>query len=154
MHGSFFESTLTDRMKPQLAIIAVIAVALVGIVPSGATQWYQQFHLFDKIMHFAGGFVIAWFVATLMKRSAFRDAPVRAILWIIAWTVIVGILWEIAEYLSNVFFADAPAGTLKATIWRYYHGGDMRDTILDIVADTLGALALIGIYVPLARRKK
>lgn len=139
-------------MRLYLAIIAVLAVLAVGIISSGATQWYLQYPYFDKCLHLAGGFAIAWFLA-LVFADDIRRMPVRtALLFIIGTTVVVGLGWEVAEYLSNAFLADAAQGW-QEVLWRYFHGGDTRDTLLDLGADALGGGVLAALFVPFARKR-
>ena len=139
-------------MRLYLAIIALLAVFLVGVFASGVTDVYLRYPYFDKVMHVTGGFVIAWFAAILLTRDIVRVSLPSALILIIGSALIVGVAWEVAEYMSNVYFVDATDG-VRATIWRYFHGGDLKDSLLDLGADTIGALILAGLFLPVARRK-
>jgi len=79
------------------------------------------------MMHFLGGFLVAG-LALWMYARFFKDTPYRARhVWYVAIGagVIVGIGWEVFEYLT---------GALIQT------GVDLViDTILDLVMDTVGA---------------
>lgn len=139
-------------MRLYLAIIAVLAVLALGIIPSGTTRWYLQYPYFDKCLHLAGGFAIAWFLA-LVFAADIRHMPVRtALLFIVGTTVVVGLAWEATEYLSNAFLADATRGW-QEVLWRYFHGGDTRDTLLDLGADALGGGVLAALFVPFAQKR-
>ena len=139
-------------MRLYLAVLAVVLVGLVGIVASGTTQWYLQYPYFDKVLHVAGGFVIAWLAAVLLAKDLQRLSLVGSLLLLTGAALAVGIGWEVAEYWSNTYLADATTGW-QATAWRWFHGGDLRDTLLDLGADTIGALALAGLFLPVARRR-
>lgn len=138
-------------MRLYLAILAVVLVGLVGIVASGATQWYLRYPYFDKVMHVAGGFVIAWLAAVLFAKELQRLSLVGSLLLLVGAALAVGTGWEVAEFLSNSFLADATTGW-QATAWRWFHGGDLGDTLLDLGADTVGALILAGLFLPVARK--
>ena len=151
MHDTI-ERVSTFRMRLYLAILAVILVLLVGVFSSGATQWYLHYPYFDKAMHLAGGFVIAWVAAVLFVKDLQRISLAGALLLLVGSTLVIGIGWEVAEYASNTYFIDATEGW-KAVAWRYFHGGDLGDTLLDLGADTVGALVLAGLFLPVARRR-
>jgi uncharacterized membrane protein YjdF len=138
-------------MRIYPAIVAIVVVLLFGVIPSGATQWYLRYPYFDKLLHLAGGFAIAWFIAIFFRRDIKRGSFSGALIIIVGGVLLVGFAWELAEYLSNVLFKDAVDG-IQATIWRYFHGGDLPDTLLDMVADIVGALMLAGIFLPMTRR--
>jgi hypothetical protein len=139
-------------MRLYLAILAVILVLLVGILPSGRWDWYLTYPYFDKFMHLLGGFVIAWLLGHILERDLRAASWWGAAIMLVGATAIVGIAWEAAEYLSGVYLVDATEGW-KALVWQYFHGGDLKDTLLDLGADIVGALALCALYEPLVRRK-
>jgi uncharacterized membrane protein YjdF len=141
------------NVRLHLAAIAVSLVAIFGIVASGTTQWYLQYPYLDDVLHFVGGFVIAWLIAVLLIKDVRRASLIAALLIIIGGTLLVGVGWEFAEYFSNIWFVDATEGW-QATVWRYFHGADLADTLRDLGADTVGALVLSGLILPVARRKR
>ena len=139
-------------MRLYLAVLAVVLVGLVGIVASGTTQWYLHYPYFDKVLHLAGGFVIAWVAAVLLVKDLQRLSLVGSLLLLVGAALAIGTGWEVAEYWSSTYLADATTGW-QATAWRWFHGGDLGDTLLDLVADAIGALVLAGLFLPIARRR-
>ena len=144
---------LLNRMRIHHAAMAVAVVFLIGTVFSGQWEWYLRYPHFDKVMHVAGGFVIAWFLAHLLASDAGRASRWGAVGLLVGLTAIVGIAWEAAEFLSNAWFAGQESGW-RALVYQYFHGGDLRDTLLDLTADMAGALALCALYLPILRRQK
>lgn len=140
-------------MRLYLALIAVAAVAFFGIVASGTTQWYLQYPYLDDVLHASGGFVIAWLIAVLFLKDIRKISFAGSLIFIIGGTLIIGVLWEFAEYFSNGWFINATEGW-QATFWRYFHGADLPDTLRDVFMDMLGALLLSGLFLPVARRKE
>ena len=80
---------------------------------------------FDKIMHFCGGFFVAMFW------SAF----IADFLFVVHFTFLVGIFWEIGEYLYGVYKLKKSGTSEYMT--------ETRDTIEDLICDILGAVALL-----------
>ena len=140
-------------MRLTLAVIAVILVLFVGVFPSGKWQWYLTYPYFDKVMHLLGGFVIAWLLGHLLERDLRNASWWGAAVMLVGAATIVGVAWEAAEFLANTYWADA-AGGWKALAWQYFHGGDLKDTLLDLGADMVGALLLVAVYEPLVRGGK
>lgn len=120
---------------------SIILTALVFIVAVGffttAFHLYNIIPHFDKFMHFIGGAIAAWFFVYYFRRD-FREtdrwSKVRFILAIIGAVTFVGVVWEFGERLS----------TLYAPHWfrHYFYGGDLADTLTDILSDILGGVAL------------
>lgn len=140
-------------MRFYLAILAVILVLFVGVFPSGHWQWYLTYPYFDKIMHLLGGFVIAWLLGHILEQDLRDTTWWGAAIMLVGAATIVGVLWEGAEFLANTFWADTVGGW-KSLAWHYFHGGDLKDTLLDLSADMIGALALVVVYEPLVRGTK
>ncbi len=85
----------------------------------------------DKILHFSAGFILAWF-ASIYLRPHIKNKFVQ-IITIISFTIAIGALWEIYEWAFSVLpppFYIASAG--------------YADTMMDILADTLGSLIIAG----------
>ncbi len=78
----------------------------------------------DKLFHFSGGLLLGW-LAMLFYRDHISD---RAVCWLTAVlaALAVGAAWEVVEY---VYFVIEPS-TMLITL---------QDSMLDLVADTLGA---------------
>ncbi len=59
-------------------------------------------------------------------------------LLIVAGVALIGVVWEFAEYLS------AHYGVLISPLLvKYFHGGDLADTLGDLGADLLGAFIFV-----------
>ncbi len=105
---------------------------------------YDSSHGYDKFMHVIGSSAVALVAATALRahveeRSVYLSRPLIAI-GIFAVTLSAGALWEIFEFavdLTGLFFAQR----------------GLRDTMIDLIADGLGALiALIILLGPDASR--
>jgi len=117
-------------MRVILPIIAGFLILFVGIYLSGQLALYEEFPYLDSLMHLLGGATIAWLIIAYAnsKRPSFRR--------VIIITLIVGLLWELAEYLSGI--------NLQGTvIYKYFHGGNRLDTLADLFMDGLGAAGVL-----------
>ena len=98
-------------------------------------QLYDKVFHFDKIMHFTGGFVVAWFFITILGKEL-RTNRAILVLILISLTTFVGVLWEFTEFLSGEHLKDK-----LPWIGRYFYGGNLKDTLLDLLFDMMGAIA-------------
>lgn len=115
-------------------ITAILLVLIFGIYFATKLALYDTIPHYDKIMHFAGGIAVAWFMAVFF-RAQLRSMPFFSHVVFIAGTVaIIGIGWEYLEYASNHYKNFIP------TLHYYLYGGDLPDTLLDLGFDTAGAI--------------
>ena len=122
-------------MKVIPPILLGFAILFVGIYVSGRLALYEDFPYFDSLMHVLGGATIAWVILAYAQQRGYSRPSLKKVLTI---TIVIGLLWELAEYVSGV--------TLKGTIiYKYYHGGDRLDTFFDVLMDALGALSVYGL---------
>jgi hypothetical protein len=104
-------------------------LALINIL-SMKFFWYQSIWWFDMPMHFVGGFTTLLLLAYLSyDRLQYDFLFYRKIILLILGAVLVGILWEVFEYVFNNIIAGVP--------W------DIVDTSADIFWDTTGAVAAL-----------
>jgi len=126
-------------MKDRLLSYSLVAVIAIAVVNAIATYFYLYWTVwwFDNISHFLGGLAMGLFTFWIFRRGYPLFQPlgwVRLVSVIIFFVLIIGVGWEIFEYLFDL--AEAQIGE---TYW--------QDTAYDIVADTLGAIvASIIIY--------
>jgi len=111
-----------------VSIAGLIILFLVNLW--GARRGYyrkgEENFWFDKIMHFCGGFFVAVFWFGLTQNS----------IYIILLTLIIGIIWEIAEYIYGVYkFKKTGTGKYMT---------ETRDTLEDLFFDLLGAFSWLG----------
>ena len=114
-----------------------IILLIVAILFGEMFSLYYRFAWLDTAFHAIGGFLLAWYMwrwtADVAMPSGMR------MLVILALALGVGVVWEWAEYLSSFSRESIP------TLYRYFHGGNLADTLKDLVADSLGALAYLAL---------
>lgn len=108
-----------------LTIWIVAAVFLTGL-PESDSWW-----TLDTFFHFVGGVFAAW-CGSLFSRDKIN-------IFLVA--LMIGLLWELAEYISSVYGQD-----YWPVIYNYYRGGGLVDSVHDLIADVLGAGLFILLY--------
>jgi len=123
------------HLRARTPFLFGIALVLGGIFASGHWGLYQ-IPWYDKLMHVLGGIIAAWFGLALLQDEITHMRAWKQTLIIVSVALSIGVIWEWAEYASTL--------TRDATPWlyRWFHGGNLQDTLGDLIADTAGALAL------------
>lgn len=110
-------------------IVLFILVALLGALQQLAFAYYLYWTLpwFDIVMHFLGGIVVGgayvWVVTYEMPE---RFKKLRTFFSVFCFALVVGVAWELFEYLIGI---DREYTT---AVWR-------TDTFIDLVMDVSGA---------------
>jgi hypothetical protein len=103
-------------------------LALIGILQTLADSynWYYIFPNFDTPMHVLGGMLVCFFALAFTSRDM---NPMKKLIWVIFWTIVVGIGVEIFEWsLTHLFHKEI--GFLLQ--------GSVLDTYGDIMHDFIG----------------
>jgi hypothetical protein len=96
-------------------------------------QLYYRIDNLDKLLHILGGLAVAWAFSHEFSQELKNSSPLKKAILLIACGALVGVLWEMAEFVSNGFHYTHPF------IYKYFHGGDLNDTIGDLAADVFGS---------------
>ncbi len=127
---------MLKHLRIRFPVFAGFLLVFVGLYVSEQLGLYYSIPFFDKVMHFVGGMIAAWFVLALMQEEITHMRWWKQAIIIVSVTAFIGVIWEWAEYLSNYTRATAP------WFYRYFSGGNLVDTLGDLVADTVGGLAI------------
>jgi hypothetical protein len=137
---------MENCMTLRSSIYAAAVVVLLGIIPGEMFKLYDRIPYFDKGLHLIGGFVLAMLLTVLLSREQKTMSPYAFVLMILGSATLIGVLWEQAEYLSGYFTKD-----WLPLIYRYFHGGNLRDTLGDLAFDILGSLLFLELYMRSSR---
>jgi hypothetical protein len=124
-----------------LLVITFVANTIVSLLWWGA---YDGYHI-DKLFHFLGGFSTAMFFYYFLNKQLSKEDNFKNILIIIGVTALIGVLWEFYEYTLDNYTG------LTAFIRSDYHfyirfGGDLTDTLGDLLADIIGSAAFMILH--------
>jgi hypothetical protein len=110
---------------------SIVVATTYSICLGTAGHFYDRFAIYDKITHFAGGAAVAALaydtIVSRRRRGTVPGAVSSPALAAICLSVLYGIAWEVYEYLG-----PKAIDTLKIQ--------SRGDTLLDLVADTAGAI--------------
>jgi uncharacterized membrane protein YjdF len=115
--------------------VLIILTFLLSLLPSHYGVWPEPATIidailgFDKVFHMAGGAGLAMFAAIFLRKRV-SDPPIFYC-GIVIFALAAGAAWEVAEWVAWQF----PKGLAIQT-------SGYTDSILDLVADTLGATIL------------
>ncbi|PFM81787.1 hypothetical protein COJ46_06845 [Bacillus sp. AFS077874] len=117
---------------------------LIGSLCLGSMLRFYSLGWWDTFLHFLSGTLVAFLAIDLMgklttKQSRSEMSAGFIFLFVFAFGIFCGALWEIWEFSSDQFFGTNTQG-----------GGNF-DTMTDIIADSIGALI---IAIGFARRSK
>ncbi len=111
-----------------LVLIAVVFGNIFNIIPGS-----------DRLFHFGEGFAIAMFAQIYFINDLKSVSRFKKFLLLTGIVAIYGVLWEFIEYLPRLI----PPGPF-ANIKHYIYGGDLSDTLGDLLADGLGAVVYLS----------
>lgn len=115
--------------KKLLAPVTLLLLGLIGVLHISAVIFfiYWEYWWFDIPMHFLGGmfaaFISAWVIT--MRRPQLPAESTTFIAGLFFSALLIGILWEIYEYIAGVTYVAM--------------GSYFIDTTKDIVVDMAGA---------------
>jgi len=148
---------------------AAFAVFIFGSILLGETlNFYFRFLWWDLMLHFSSGAIFC-FVGYLLLMSLNRDSSVRQqvnptviILFAIFFSISCGTVWEIYEYAVDTLFGTDTQkwmSFVSQEVWLAAQNTSnasnpgLVDTMRDIIANTVGMLAVLPIIVKIARHK-
>lgn len=104
--------------------VGVIIILGIGLY-SSYTNIFAELASLDIILHFFGGLFVALYVLALSHHQVHDFWAL--IIWGVALTVLVGVLWEFAEFLAHIFLEN-PSYVVSVS-----------DVLGDLCADIVGA---------------
>jgi len=124
---------ILERMRDDKLLHFSLGVLLIIVVLQAAAFSYSLYYLYpwyDIMMHFLGGIFVAlllvWFVFYSRYLHVIKKTWKNVILVALFGTLLVGIGWEVFEYLLDIIPEE----------------GYREDTTIDLIMDLLGALVV------------
>jgi uncharacterized membrane protein YjdF len=98
------------------------------------TDIFVIFPSMDILLHFLGGFFVALFFISYLRRALMAtNSFVGDAMIIVGVSLLVGVGWEIFEFILDKIL---PPGV------SIFRGGDLFDTLKDLVVDAIGAAVM------------
>ena len=126
-------------------LVSIFVVNLVGLY----YQWYLVYPWFDQTLHFLGGSFIAMLMANYLSEYFVNKNFLKNLLIIVGVTILIGVVWEFAEYIANQALIEPVYKYFKI---HAYFMGDLNDTVSDLLMDILGATTLSLLHLLWSRK--
>ena len=135
----------------ELGVVVVLLAVILGVNFAGVFRgWYQTIWWYDIPMHLAGG---AWVALLFFYLIGDRGDIISVdrgvignlliIVLVLSFVSFIGILWELFEYLFDVFIASRHP--------LFFAQQGLADTMGDFVNNLLGGSAMAGVHLFLKR---
>lgn len=99
-------------------------------------EYYDKWHMFDKITHFMSGVLSAGTAILILEKSGIKKFAFN-ILFIISFTFLCAGMWEIFEFVCNYLFGgDAQKVALTG----------VSDTMWDMIVAFFGSIIVSFVY--------
>lgn len=116
-------------MHKKLLLSACFLVLFIWLVNTCANYfyWYSAMWWFDIPMHIMGGMFLGLLAGALFFNKICVLSKKESLVTILLFVLIVGLGWEVFEYIVQAFIKDAPLASIP-------------DSIKDMVMDLLGGV--------------
>ncbi|MGG4265874.1 hypothetical protein [Peribacillus simplex] len=126
---------LFTKLQFNLPIVISYLIFLFGSQYLGSILGWYGLGWWDTFLHFLSGALLAFTAIALYERLVHRNAgsgisPWFVFLFTLSFSALGGVIWEIYEFSSDQLFGM----TLQ--------GGGNKDTMTDLIADTVGGLII------------
>lgn len=133
-------STKTLRVYFLLAII-------VHFIGGGTLNYYRDVWFFSFIVHLINSFLIATIIYGMLLRHCQNQSKFFMFLSTVAFTALVGVLWEVCEYAIDGLKSGSNMQRFNDSVTQEPFVGRqaLTDTMIDLMMDTLGGV-MAGLY--------
>lgn len=169
---TLFEKLTKEQMKP--VVFICFSIYALGPMIGDVFQLYYVTSWWDKLLHFVGGIVFAWFGAFLSGLIDRKNTVLTRAALALCFSIALSAVWEFAEFgMDCIFGTDAQHDTVVTSIHSYLLGDEknkvssiddirktvingteidgyidigLYDTMTDMIFETVGALAFSAVY--------
>ncbi len=140
-------STKTLRVYFLLAI-------MVHFIGGGTLHYYRDVWWFSFVVHLINSFLIATIIYGMLLRHCQNQSKFFMFLSTVAFTALVGVLWEVCEYAIDGMRTGSNMQRFNdsVTLEPFIGRKALQDTMIDLMMDTLGGV-LAGLYFAFANIK-
>lgn len=140
-------STRTLQVYFLLAII-------VHFICGGTLHYYRDVWWFSFVVHLINSFLIATIIYGMLLRHCKNQSKFFMFLATVAFTALVGVLWEVCEYAIDGLKSGSNMQRFNNSITNdpFIGRKALQDTMIDLMMDTLGGV-LAGLYFAYANIK-
>ncbi len=129
-----------------LEVYFLIAI-IVHFIGGGTLHYYRDVWWFSFLVHLINSFLIATIIYGMLLRHCQNQSKFFMFLATVAFTALVGVLWEVCEYAIDGMKTDSNMQRFNNSVTGEAFVGRhaIQDTMIDLMMDTLGGV-LAGLY--------
>lgn len=129
-----------------LQVYFLIAI-IVHFICGGTLHFYRDVWWFSFVVHLINSFLIATIIYGMLLRHCKNQSKFFMFLATVAFTALVGVLWEVCEYAIDGMKTGSNMQRFNnsVTMEPFIGRKALQDTMIDLMMDTLGGL-LAGLY--------
>jgi hypothetical protein len=142
---SFIEKRYKINIPSEIEIVVVLFI-YAGIFLGDMRGFYNDFWWWDSLLHLIGGIGLGFLGFLILyyfyKTGKFQASPKVIVLFAFCFALSIGALWEIFEFLVDIFFgSNMQKAKGLEVIYGYCNTSlGVLDTMLDLILDAIGAL--------------
>jgi VanZ family protein len=162
-----FSTRIMEKAKridiPDDIEIIIVVFIYMGIFLSFQFKMYYKFFWWDDLLHFLSGLILGYIsfivVYKINHKYCMDISPLFVAFFSFTFAVSMGVMWEILEFTGDVILGSAhQKWNLPETeilLGKTYQGSGLRDTMSDLILDSIGALiSSVSIYFKYSRKKQ
>ena len=148
---SFGSSIIEKQQKiniPDIIQIFVIIFIYAGIFLSVRFRLYYTYWWWDDLLHGLSGIIIGFIgfivVYKINNNYSMNISPLLVAIFSFTFAVTIGVIWEIFEFTVDTIFQTAmqkwDLPETEVMMGKPYQGSGLRDTMSDLILNSIGAL--------------
>ncbi|MBO5910423.1 MAG: hypothetical protein J6Q15_02825, partial [Clostridia bacterium] len=120
---------------------------IVHFIGGGTLHYYRDIWWFSFVVHLINSFLIATIIYGMLLRHCKNQSKFFMFLSTVAFTALVGVLWEVCEYAIDGMKTGSNMQRFNnsVTFEPFVGRSALQDTMIDLMMDTLGGI-LAGLY--------
>jgi hypothetical protein len=163
-----FGSAIIEKYQnidiPDILEVFIVVFIYAGLFLSYYFDLYYKFFWWDDLLHTLSG-IITGFIGFIViykinYRYSMNISPLLVAIFTFTFAVTMGVIWEILEFSSDVLAGSAhqkwDLSDTEIMMGKPYQGSGLRDTMSDLIVDSIGAFitSLITYYMYKHQKKK
>jgi hypothetical protein len=162
--GSAFIEKYQKIDIPDILEVIIVIFIYAGLFLSARFKLYYKFFWWDDLLHTLSGIITGFIGFIVIYKINYRYSmdisPLLAALFSFTFAITMGVFWEILEFSCDALIGSANQkwnlGGAEKLMGKPYQGSGLRDTMSDLILDSIGALAasLITYYMYKYEKKR
>ncbi|MDR1444801.1 MAG: hypothetical protein LBI94_07975 [Treponema sp.] len=163
-----FGSTLIEKYQkidiPDILEVIIVIFIYAGLFLSARFKLYYKFWWWDDLLHTLSGIIMGFIGFIVIYKINYRYSmdisPVLVALFSFTFAITLGVFWEILEFSCDIITGSAnqkwDLNDTETLMGKPYQGSGLRDTMSDLILDSIGAFvtSLITYYMYKNEKKK